>query len=154
MPSTVVVRTTAGALPFRVFFATDPNLSALDLVQTYARRWPIEVFFEEARAWLGWGESAQRVEAAVLRITPFVGWIYTLLVIWFAEGAWKSAAALVPDRPWYKNKTGLCFADIVRAAREALRGVDIIRELHVYDTLERWEKRADSDPQLAWSFAA
>lgn len=150
----VVVRTTAGTLPFRVFFATDPSLSALDLVQTYARRWPIEVFFEEARAWLGWGESAQRVEAAVLRITPFVGWIYTLLVIWFAEGAWKSAAAFVPDRPWYKDKTGLCFADIVRTAREALRGVDIIRELHVYDTLERWEKRADSDPQLAWPFAA
>lgn len=150
----VVVRTTAGTLPFRVFFATDPNMTVLDLVQTYARRWPIEVFFEEARAWLGWGESGQRVEAAVLRMTPFVGWIYTLLVVWFADGAWKSAASYMPVRPWYEAKRGLCFADIVRTAREVLRGVDIARELHVYDTLDRWEKRADNEPQLTLPFAA
>lgn len=71
-----------------VGFATDSTLGAVEVAQKYACRWPIEVFFEEARAWLGWGESAQRVEAAVPRMTPFVGWIYTLLVVWFAEGAW------------------------------------------------------------------
>lgn len=150
----VVVRTEAGTLPFRVFFATDPTWSVVDVVQTYARRWPIEVFFEEARAWLGWGDSAQRVEAAVLRVTPFVGWIYTLLVVWFAESAWKHGAAYVPIRTWYTNKEGLCFADIIRTARAVLRGVDIVHELHAYDRLDRWEKLADNDPQLALPFAA
>ncbi len=150
----VVVRTTAGTLPFRVFFSTDPTMRVVDVVQTYARRWPIEVFFEEARAWLGWGESGQRVEAAVLRMTPFVGWIYTLLVVWFAEGAWKNGAAYVPVRPWYHDKDGLCFADIVRMAREVLHGVDFVHELHVYDTLGRWEKLVDTEPQLPLPFVA
>lgn len=150
----VVVRTVAGAVPFRVFFSTDPSLDAVGLVEAYARRWPIEVFFAESRAWLGWGESAQRVEAAVLRMTPFVGWIYTLLVVWFAEGAWQQGGAYVPTRPWYNDKEGLCFADIVRTAREVLRGVDIVRELRVYDKLGRWQSAADNDPQLTLPLVA
>ena len=150
----VVVRTWTGTIPYRVFFATDSARGALEVVQKYACRWPIEVFFEEARAWLGWGESAQRAEAAVLRMTPFVGWIYTLLVVWFAEGAWHAGAAQVPYRPWYPDKEGLCFADIVRTAREVLRGVDIVRELRVYDKLGRWQSAADNDPQLTLPLVA
>lgn len=69
-------------------------------------------------------------------------------------GAWHAGAAQIPYRPWYPDKEDLCFADIVRTAREVLRGVDIVRELHAYDALDRWETRDDHAPQLTLPFAA
>ena len=39
----VVVTTTAGAVPYRVFFCTDAALDVRTLVETYAERWGIEI---------------------------------------------------------------------------------------------------------------
>jgi len=62
----------------------------------------------------------------VLRVAPFVGLLYTALVVWFLEGASQSHLATPPLRPWYKHKRGLCFADILRAAQRAMIGFNIL----------------------------
>jgi len=88
--------------------------------------WWIEVFFREAKQLLGFADSQARKEAAVLRVAPLVGLLYSTLVIWFAEGVHQMTVATPPTRPWYPHKVGLCSADVLRAARRALDDVEVL----------------------------
>jgi len=122
----VIVATEQGTVPIRVFFSTDATVDVVRLVETYAGRWGIEVFFRDAKQHLGFADSSARSEAAVRRVAPFVGLLYTALVVWFLEGARTSPLAALPVRPWYTHKRGLAFVDILRTARRAMVGFDIL----------------------------
>lgn len=133
----VIVATKDGNVPFRVFFCSDASLDVPRILETYAGRWGIEVFFREAKQLLGFADSSARKEAAVLRVAPFVGLLYTALVVWFLEGASGSPLATPPLRPWYTHKRGLCFADILRTARLAMIGIDILDPAHHINNLDQ-----------------
>ena len=122
----VVVDCPTGAIPFRVFFSSDALIDIPLLLETYAGRWAIEVFFREAKQLLGFADSQARKKVAVERVAPMVGLLYASLVIWFAEHTHATAIALPPVRPWYPHEKGLCFADILRAAQRALTAQDIL----------------------------
>jgi hypothetical protein len=114
----VVVRCTTGSVPIQVFFSTDPTLSAMEVLQGYARRWNLECTFRDLKQFLGFEDSSARSEKAVKRTAPFVGFVFSILVLWFAQRA--CTVALVPVRPWYAHKRNLSFEDILRTARSAL----------------------------------
>lgn len=114
----VVVEISTGRVPYQAFFATDPRLSAVHVLQGYARRWSIECAFRDMKQLLGFADSQARSRLAVERTAPFVGLLFSLLVIWFAQGAWRQA--VVPIRPWYPHKKNLSFADVMRTARVVL----------------------------------
>jgi hypothetical protein len=122
----VIVATTTGMLPFRVFFCTDATVDVATILETYAGRWAIEVFFREAKQLLGFADSSARKARAVLRVAPFVGLLYSTLVLWFIEGAHASPLAKPPMRPWYPNKQSVTFEDILRTARFALSRFDVL----------------------------
>lgn len=122
----VIVRIENGNIPIRVFFSTDTNLSPKEILLGYAQRWSIEVCFRDLKQLLGFGDSSARKREAVERTAPFIGITYTILVIWFVEGAHTSPAATPPIRPWYPHKSGLCFADILRAAQRVLATFDVL----------------------------
>ena len=122
----VIVQCTGGTLPIRVYFSMDANFTVVQILEGYARRWSIEVAFRELKQLLGFADSSARKRTAVERTAPFVGFIYSLIVIWFAEGACTSPLATPPLRPWYSHKNGLCFADALRAAQRALAPIDIL----------------------------
>jgi hypothetical protein len=63
-----------------------------------------------------------------------------VLVVWFAKGVATSSLGTPPERPWFPHKKGLCFADVLRAAQRALRGIDV---LELPALLERLEKGAE-----------
>ena len=72
-----LVRVTHGKIPVRVFFSTDLAMPVVDIIETYAGRW---------------------------RTAPFVGYTYTLLVLWFATNATSSSPLATPPlRPWYRH---------------------------------------------------
>jgi hypothetical protein len=121
----VIVATSSGMLPFRVFFSTDATLDVVVILETYAGRWAIEVFFREAKQLLGFADSSARKPRAVLRVAPFVGLLYSALVLWFLEGAHRCPAAQPPLRPWYPHKHSLTFEDILRAARSSFVQLDV-----------------------------
>lgn len=143
----VVVRVDRGAVPMRVFFSTDPAMSAELIIETYAGRWSTEACFRDLKQLLGFDESQARSKAAVERVAPFVGHIRTLLILWFLEGAVGTPVAELPIRPWYRHKSGLCFADVLRAAQRSLAGVPILDLLHDLDDLHPSQQTsADSPP--------
>jgi hypothetical protein len=116
----VVVQADTGSLPIRVYFSSDVTLP-VDAILAGARgRWSIEVWFRDAKQWLGLADSPARLEAAVLRVVPFVGLVYTTLVVWFVDAGLENDLELFPYRPWYPHKDQVSFADILHAARRTL----------------------------------
>jgi hypothetical protein len=123
----IVVATDSDALPYRVFLCFDTKLEVRKVLETYAGRWGIEVFFRDAKQLLGFADSQARKEAAVLRVAPLVGLLYSTLVIWFVQdNVYRSPIATPPLRPWYGHKVGLCFADVLRAAQRSLARIEVL----------------------------
>lgn len=120
----VVVRVDHGTIPYRVFFCTDTERTAVQVIEGYAKRWSIEVCFRDLKQLMGFGDSSARKKEAVERTAPFVGYTYTMLVMWFAAHA--TSLAVVPFRPWYLHKRGLCFADVLRTAQRVLTHLDVL----------------------------
>lgn len=150
----VVVHLDGGNYPIRVFFSTQVSLSPKAILEGYATRWSIEVCFRDLKQLLGFGDSSARKAQAVLRTAPFVGFTYTILVIWFIEGAHKSKLATPPIRPWYSHKSGLCFADVLRTTQRVLVHLDVldpdrsINDLRKIEAL-RLEAREEPNSQVS-----
>lgn len=150
----VVVETTKGSVPFRVFFCTDAAVDVRVIAETYAERWGIEVFFRDAKQLLGFADSPARTANAVLRMAPFVGILYSSLVLWFAEGACTSPLATPLVRPWYTHKRDQTFADILRAARKVLRQVNVLDPACSFENLVRLKKAQEPPPDHGVDMAA
>lgn len=131
----VVVRMRQGRIPFRVFFCTDTTLCARTILEGYAQRWSIEVCFRDLKQFLGFADSSARKQAAVERTAPFVGIVYSVLVLWAVQHASGLAQSMVPLRPWYPHKRGLSFADILRAAQGVLANLDVLDPARSLDNL-------------------
>jgi hypothetical protein len=131
----VIVHVDHGAITMRAFFCTDPERSANDVLMTYAGRWSIEVCFRDIKQQMGFSDSSARKQAAVERVAPFVGFAYTILVLWFADAIWMTPLAAPPIRPWYAHKRHACFADVLRAAQRLLLHLDVLDPARGYDNL-------------------
>ena len=133
----IVVECATGHIPFRVFFSSDPALSVETILETYAGRWGIEVFFRDAKQNLGFADSQARTETAVLRTAPLIGLLYSSLVLWCADGTYGEPIAAPPRRPWYRHKRGLAFIDVLRAAQRALVRNDVLDPRSYSDDLQQ-----------------
>lgn len=110
----VLVRDPTGTRPTQAFFSTDLDLVAEDILTFFVRRWQVEVTFAEVRAHLGVETQRQWSDLAILRTTPALLGLYSLVTLWaaelFAGGATPAATA------WYA-KTRLTFSDAIAAVR-------------------------------------
>jgi hypothetical protein len=110
----VLVRDPSGARPIQAFFSTDTDLSPEDILAFFVRRWQVEVTFAEVRAHLGVETQRQWSKLAILRTTPALLGLYSLIALWATElldkGATPYAAA------WYA-KTRFTFSDAIAAVR-------------------------------------
>jgi hypothetical protein len=122
----VVVRVDGGAVRMRAFFCADAERSAEEILLTYSWRWALEVCFKDLKQLLGFADSSARTRSAVERTAPFVGFAYTMLVLWFAQGVWSTALAHPPIRPWYRHRKHASFADVLHAAQRTLAPVDVL----------------------------
>lgn len=122
----VIVQVETGKIGLRVYFSTDPQMTVRQILETYAGRWSIEVCFKDLKQMLGFADSSARKQAAVERTAPFVGFSYTVLVLWFAQHAYGSLVAAPPLRPWYWRKQGASFADVLRTAQRVLGPLDVL----------------------------
>lgn len=142
----VIVKVQTGTLGLRVFFCTDATLSVRDILERYAGRWSIEVCFRNLKQLMGFADSSARKKAAVERTAPFVGFVYSLLVVWFIQYAHTTSFAAPPLRPWYRHKQGLSFADVLRTAQRVLVPLDVLDPRRSLDNLHQLD-RATSSPR-------
>jgi hypothetical protein len=134
----IVVRVDEGSVPMRVFFCADAEREVDSVLLPYSWRWALEVCFKDLKQLLGFSDSSARKRQAVERTAPFVGYAYTMLVLWFANDVWRTPLAAPPIRPWYTHRRHASFADVLRAAQRTLADVDVLdpaRDIHNLRTL-------------------
>ena len=72
---------------------------------------------------------------AVQRTAPFVGLLYTLVVLWYADSGRHSRFDVWSCRPWYRSKHQASFEDMLWAVRRALSHQDIADLAHAFNNL-------------------
>jgi hypothetical protein len=110
----VFVKDMLGTHRDEYFFTTDRSLSEEDVVSMYTRRWPIEVMFQEARAQLGLNDPRQWKKASVLRMTPCMFGLYSVIALF-----WRQAGVPRMPRTGYV-KMHPTFSDAMEYARREL----------------------------------
>jgi hypothetical protein len=113
----VVVRDPSGRRRDDCFFSTDLTLAPTQILEIFARRWPLEVCFRDVKQFLGFEDPQNRVAKATTRTAPLIFFIYDLVLLWHAQCGHRLAAQSALDRPWYSQKVSVSFEDILRTLR-------------------------------------
>jgi len=115
----VVVRDPSGRRRDEAFFCTDLGVDAAFILETYARRWSLEVTFHDTKQCLGLADPQCQAPRAVQRTAPYAFVVYDLVLLWFAEHAASLPTPVWPLRPWYRQKCAPSFPDMLAALRRA-----------------------------------
>jgi hypothetical protein len=118
----VLVRDPAGRRRDEAFFCTDLAVRTAFILESYARRWSLEVAFRDAKQHLGFEDAQNQTAAAVQRTAPMALLIYGLVLLWSASCATAGEEPSWLRRPWDAYKTAPSFRDLlVNLRREAWR---------------------------------
>jgi len=105
---------TGGRKP-QAFYSTVVDATPEEVLTRYARRWAVEVAFQEAKGRLGFEEPQGWSRRAVERTAPTAMLLYSLIVVWFARDGHRHLS--FPNRPWYRQKHRASFADMLTTLR-------------------------------------
>jgi hypothetical protein len=120
----VLVRDPTGRREPQAFMSTDIDLEPSQIIAYFVRRWQIEVTFAETRAHLGVETQRQWNRNAILRTTPSLLALYSLVTIWAGDVLRQTTRPYAAA--WYK-KTDLTFTDAIGAVRLVLWSDDLYR---------------------------
>ena len=114
----VLIRDPQGQLAPQALLSTDQAVTPAQIVAWFVLRWQLEVTFEEVRAHLGVETQRQWSDLAILRTTPALLGLFSLVTLLARE--------LLPGRPlsprqaaWYA-KAAPTFSDTLALVRPAL----------------------------------
>jgi hypothetical protein len=150
----VLLHCATGTVALRAFLCTDPERLPTTVLSGYARRWSIECFFFEGKQFLGLCASRAWTELAVRRLTPCLGLLYGVLVVWFWDQSAQGLQAVLPNRPWYGQKEHVSFQDILRTVRVALSTRPVLDQVTEVAPLRRAVRRRASRPTSSARIAA
>ncbi len=119
----VLVRAPEGELEPQALLSTDPSVPPRQIVEWFVLRWQLEVTFEEARAHLGIETQRQWSDLAILRTTPALLGLFSLVTL-FAHQLLDGQPLPVRQAAWY-TKTLPTFADTLAFLRQQLWPVSI-----------------------------
>jgi hypothetical protein len=119
----LLVRDPKGELEPQAFLATDLNARPCDILSWFVYRWQVEVTFEETRAHLGIETQRQWSDKAILRTTPALLALFSIVTLW-AHDLSKSRKLKPRAAAWYP-KAFLTFSDAIAAVRREIWGHQI-----------------------------
>src|SRR3954447_7497872 len=114
----VLVRDPSGEKEPQAFLCTDPKADAADILRWFVRRWRTETTFEEARRHLGVETQRQWSDLAILRTTPALLGLFSLVAVWAAEI--RARRGLPLDAAYWYPKRAPTFSDALAAVRAEL----------------------------------
>lgn len=114
----LLVRDPTGDLDPQAFLATDQNAHPHDILTWFVSRWQVEVTFEEVRAHLGVETQRQWSDNAILRTTPALLSLFSLVTLWTHDLA-KSRKLKPRAAAWY-SKSFLTFSDAIAEVRREI----------------------------------
>jgi hypothetical protein len=114
----VLVRDVAGEKEPQAFVCTDVAADPVHILRWFVGRWRTETTFEEARRHLGMETQRQWSDLAILRTTPALLGLFSLVTLW---ASWLEATrGPVPERVRWYVKQAPTFSDALALVRHAL----------------------------------
>jgi hypothetical protein len=116
----VLVRDPSGERDPQGFLCTDLDLEPAAILGCFVSRWRMETTFQEAREHLGVETQRQWSDLAILRTTPALLGLYSLVTVW-AHGLMQTPNTTVHPHPaaWYQKREPT-FSDAIAAVRRVL----------------------------------
>jgi DDE superfamily endonuclease len=114
----VLIRDPQGQYEPMALLCTDQNAEATQIVEWFVLRWTVEVTFHEVRAHLGVETQRQWSDLAILRTTPALLGLFSLVTI-FAQQLLQGQALPVREAAWY-SKALPTFSDTLAFVRQHL----------------------------------
>jgi DDE superfamily endonuclease len=114
----VLVRDPTGEKEPQAFLCTDLNAEPADILRWFVRRWRTETTFEEARRHLGMETQRQWSGLAILRTTPALLGLFSLVTLWTSQLA-AERGPLVERVRWYPKPLPT-FGDALALVRREL----------------------------------
>jgi len=111
----VFVRDDQGTRRDEYFYTTHDGFTVEEIVSLYTLRWNLEVTFQELREHLGFESPRQRVKNSVLRMTPCLMGLYSVIALIYHEHL-KRHKVTTCDRPCY-TKDEPTFTEAIVTAR-------------------------------------
>jgi hypothetical protein len=141
----LLVRDPRGELPPQAFLCTDLDAAPVDILQWFVARWQLEVTFQETRAHLGVKTQRQWSDLAIMRTTPALLGLFSLVTLWAHD-----LAAETPPVPataaWYP-KSHCTFSDAIAAVRRQIWH-------HQVSFVSRCHRDSIKTPRQLWDCAA
>ena len=119
----VLIRDGQGKFEPQAVLSTDLSVSAQPIVAWFVLRWQLEVTFAEGRAHLGIETQRQWSDLAIVRTTPALLALFSLVTL-FAHQLLQGQALAVRQAAWYP-KTVATFSDTLAFVRQQLWPVSI-----------------------------
>src|SRR3954449_11661554 len=114
----VLVRDPEGEKEPQAFLCTDLDADPVDILGWFVRRWRVETTFEEARRHLGLETQRQWSDLAVLRTTPALLGLFSLVTLWAAR--LEADRGLSPECVRWYPKHAPPFSDALALVRREL----------------------------------
>lgn len=111
----LLVRDPKGELEPQAFLATDPNAKPKDMLAWFVSRWQVEVTFQETRVHLGVETQRQWSDKAILRTTPALLGLYSIVTLWAND--LSTTQRLKPRGAAWYQKTIPTFSDAMAEVR-------------------------------------
>lgn len=119
----VLIRDPEGKFAPQALLSTDQELAAPQIIEWFVLRWQLEVTFEEARAHLGVETQRQWSDLAILRTTPALLGLFSLVTV-FAHQLLQGSDLAARGAAWYQ-KALPTFSDTLALVRQHLWPVSI-----------------------------
>ena len=119
----MLIRDPNGTFAPQALLSTNQATTASQIVEWFVQRWQVEVTFEEARAHLGVETQRQWSDLAILRTTPALLGLFSLITV-FAHQILQGQVLTVRQSAWYQ-KALPTFSDTLALVRQQLWPVSI-----------------------------
>jgi hypothetical protein len=112
------------------YFTTDMTMQPQQMVECYTQRWSLETTFQECREYLKLESTKGYGQQTVLRFTPCLFGLYTLVVLLYLQLPRPSGTLRAI---FWRGKSAVTFSDMITCVRRAL--------------WEQWCFHTQADPQ-------
>jgi hypothetical protein len=113
----VYVHDCTGTHRAEYFFTTDTTMTPQQIVECYTQRWSIETTFQECREYLKLESTKGYGQQTVLRCTPCLFGLYTLVVLLYLQLPYPSSTL---SAVFWRGKSTVTFSDMMTCVRRAL----------------------------------
>ena len=116
----VLVRDPTGEHEPAAFLSTDLDATPAMILGWFVSRWRVETTFQEVRTHLGVETQRQWSDLAILRTTPALLGLFSLITVWADGLARDTTTALRPNAAAWYRKQEPTFSDAIAAVRRVL----------------------------------